>query len=119
PFTLNRNETLVKKFVHNLQGVLVFLGLGNGLTEAIEKEMEDSDLVIFNGGNLLRCSSLIDYARLVALYYPLKLAKKIGKEYIIFPHSSAHINKMGKGLIGKIVGDAKSVFAREDISYDK
>lgn len=119
PFTLNRKEAVLKKLVHNLQGLLVVSGFGNTLSRLIEEEIRSSDLVIFNGGNLLRCSSIIDYVRLVALYYPIKLAKKAGKQYLIFPHSSAHINKMGKGLIGKMVRDAKAVFAREDISYQK
>lgn len=119
PFTLNRKEAVLKKFAHNLQGLLVVSGWGNPLSRLIEEEIKSSDLVIFNGGNLLRCSSIIDYVRLVALYYPIKLAKAAGKQYLIFPHSSAHINKLGKGIIGRMVRGAKAIFAREDISYKK
>lgn len=119
PFTLNRNAGFFKQVWYNFKGLLIYLGFQNSLTKQIRDEVIKSDLVIFNGGNLLRCSGIIDYIRLIALNYPVKLSIKNNKDYIIFPHSTAEINWMGKGIIGKMVRRAKAVFAREPQSYEK
>lgn len=44
------------------------------------RQLLDSDMIIFNGGNLFRCNSIIDFTRLLALMYPLQVAQKNGKK---------------------------------------
>jgi len=119
PFTLNREGSAFEKLINNFKGILVYIGLGNKRTRIIKKYIKESDFVIFNGGNLLRCASLIDYARLLALYYPIKLGLSLKKPYLIFPQSSAKITGLGRRLLQRFITEAKSVFIRERQSYDK
>ncbi len=74
-------------------------------------------MIIFNGGNLFRCNSIIDFTRLLALMYPLQVAQKNGKKVIIFPQSASTLNKIGKLLLFPILRKAQVVMFREKLSY--
>jgi polysaccharide pyruvyl transferase WcaK-like protein len=117
PFFLDREAGLLKKLFHNLYGIFVLIGWIK--SRELIREIKDADITVMGGGNLLRCSGLADYMRLQALYYPLGIAKKYGKPFIIFPQSTAEINDMGKSLLGKFINGARLVFIREKLSYDK
>lgn len=119
PFTLDRNASFIQKFINNLKGYIVLKGGKNKRAKEIGKYISQSDYVIFNGGNLLRCSNLVDYIRLKALYYPIQLAKKMRKPYLIFPQSTANIDGAGKRLLQKFISEADYVFLREEESYQK
>lgn len=117
PFKLDRDSNKLKNITNNLHGAFVLSGfLKNKL---IEDEIKKADLVVLCGGNILRCGSFTDYMRLQALNYPLALAKKHGKEYVIFPQSTAEINNIGERLLGRMINNAKAVFLRESLSFDK
>lgn len=117
PFKLDRDSNKLKKITNNLHGAFVLSGfLKNKL---IEDEIKKANLVVLCGGNILRCGSFTDYMRLQALNYPLALAKKHGKEYVILPQSTAEINNIGERLLGRMVNNAKAVFLRESLSFDK
>lgn len=77
-----------------------------------------SDLVVLNGGNLLRCESLRDFIRLTAFVYPVLLAKFYRKPYIIFPQSTSRINYFGKKLLGCVFEDARAIWVREKSSLE-
>ena len=81
------------------------------------RQLLDSDMIIFNGGNLFRCNSIIDFTRLLALMYPLQVAQKNGKKVIIFPQSASTLNKIGKLLLFPILRKAQVVMFREKLSY--
>lgn len=117
PFKLDRYSSKLKKAVNNIHGALVVSGFLRN--KIIEEEIKNADIVILCGGNILRCGSFIDYMRLQALNYPLALAKKYSKEYVIFPQSTADINSMGEKLLGKMIYGAKAVFLRESLSFNK
>ena len=116
PFKLDRGSNKLVGAANNLHGALVLFGVIKNKT--IEDEIRKADLVVLCGGNVLRCGSFVDYMRLQALNYPLALANRYGKEYVILPQSTAEI-KMGKKLLGKMVDNAKAVFLRESLSFNK
>lgn len=116
-FLLDRGAGIFKKIYNNIHGLLVLLGLINN--KQIKQEIEDSDIVMIGAGNFLRCSSFADYMRLRAFYFPLKIAQRQKKEFIILPQSTAEISNFGKPLLAKFIERAKVVFVREHLSYDK
>jgi len=117
PFTLNRDSNLLKTVVNYLQGELITLGLFKA--KQVEELVEWADYVFFNGGNLFRCNSFVDFARLKALFFPLDLAIKKKKPFSVLSQSAANINKAGKNKLKKIIQSSERVFVREAISYNK
>lgn len=86
---------------------------------AMKEIIRQSDLVVLNGGNLMRCQSMTDLLRLAAYLYPLRLARRYGIPYIILPQSTTGINWFGEKLIAPILSDARAVWAREKDSQKK
>lgn len=85
----------------------------------IHKLIVDSDVVYFNGGNLLRCASLTDRARLQALFYPIKMSKKLGKPCICLPQSTASVTSNWVKYLGKQLGYFDKIYIREPASLKK
>ena len=115
PFSLDRSASKFTMLKNYADGMLSIIGVNK--QRAFKKALLDSDFVIFNGGNLFRCRSFIDFSRLTALLYPLELAKKRKKKYIIFPQSASTINGLGKKLLIPILKGAQKVMIRENESY--
>ena len=116
PFFLDRSSNLFSSLVHYMSGAAVVFGLKSN--KQFCQQLLDSDCVIFNGGNLFRCHSFIDYARLCAFMYPLKVAKSAHVPYMIFPQSASTINEMGQKILFPLLEGACKVFFREKESYD-
>lgn len=116
PFFLDRSSNPFSSLVHYIKGAAIAFGLKNN--KCFCKQLLDADFIIFNGGNLFRCHSFIDYARLCALMYPLKVARHTHKPYMIFPQSASTINKMGQKMLFPLLERAGKVFFREKESYD-
>jgi polysaccharide pyruvyl transferase WcaK-like protein len=116
PFILKREEKFLKQLFFYIKGLFSIIGIPK--PKFFIEKLIDSDLVIFNGGNLFRSESIADYLRLLALMYPLKIARKHKKSYIIFPQSASKINLLGKLLLYKNLKNAIRVWTREDISYN-
>lgn len=112
PFNLDRADGMAKTAVNYLNGILTVLGIRR--RKAFRQSLLGGDLVIFNGGNLFRCRSFIDLARLAALLYPLSIAKKAHKPYVIFPQSASTLNGTGKRLLLPILKGAETVMFREE-----
>ncbi|SDQ14880.1 polysaccharide pyruvyl transferase family protein [Virgibacillus salinus] len=117
PFTLNREGNRKQKIKTTVHGILTTLGLTRA-SKGLIQQISQSDIVVFNGGNLLRAKGLSDYARLRALMYPLKIALKYKTPYIIFPQSASKIDIIGKLMISKYLKRSDNVFTREEISYN-
>lgn len=115
PFNLNRTDSLFKTIRNYAHGVLTLSGIIPD--RAFKNALLDSEAVIFNGGNLFRCHSFIDFTRLCALLYPLKLAGKNKKKYIIFPQSASTLNRAGKNLLLPVIQKAEIAFFREPESF--
>ncbi len=115
PFCLDRTDSKLSTFKNYADGALTITGLKR--KKFFRKELLDSDMIIFNGGNLFRCHSFIDFTRLHALMYPLKLALN-KKPFIIFPQSASKLNNIGKRLLLPILEKAKTVYFREKESYN-
>lgn len=116
PFKLDRSANPLVRFAHALYGGLTLLGLQN---KRIKNKIESSDLVVLCGGNILRCGRFADYMRLLALDYPLSIARKLNKKYIIFPQSTADVNLIGRPLLGKMLNNAEVSFIRERLSFER
>lgn len=78
--------------------------------------IREADVVFFNGGNLLRCASFIDASRLHALFYPVRMAQRMGKRVICLPQSTAESSSSGKRLLRKKLSSFSDVFIRESES---
>lgn len=116
PFKLNRNADLKTKIKDHFSGGLKVTGIIED--DKIDSLIESSDLVAFNGGNLFRCESFSDFARLIALMYPLNKARSKEVPYLVLPQSASDINFFGKALLGKTLKEAQKVWCREDITED-
>ncbi|AMC94065.1 hypothetical protein AOC36_08705 [Erysipelothrix larvae] len=115
PFDLNRDGTIktLISYTFGFVKLIYYSCFGQ-----YKSEINSSNFVVLNGGNVLRCNSITDYIRLFALIFPLKLSISGGVQYALFPQSTTTINRKGKKLLEKYMDNAKIVFARENISYN-
>lgn len=116
PFYLDRSSNLLSTLFHYADGAFTIMGLKRN--EYFYNSLINCDIVAFNGGNLLRCESFIDYTRLCALLYPLKIAQKAHIPYIIMPQSASKIDSVGRNKITPLIKTASQVFFREKESFD-
>ena len=117
PFSFERNFSWLEKLKAYAKSFLKSIGLIRD--QEIIKLINEADVVFFNGGNLLRGSCIADYLRLIALFYPIKMAYKVGKTIYCLPQSTAKISKIGKVLLGRYLKLFKKVYVREEISFNK
>lgn len=115
PFSFERNFSKVKKLKAYIKSYFIISGILPD--KKIRQLIQESDVVFFNGGNLLRGSSMVDYLRLMALFYPINLAYKMRKPLYCLPQSTAKISSVGKILLGKYMKCFNEIFVRESISY--
>lgn len=116
PFKLNRKQNIFKRNMDNFQGLLTITGIRKD-NKFIENFI-DSDLVVFNGGNLFRSKIIADYLRLIGLMYPLKIASDYNIPYIIFPQSAYKIDFIGEVILKKYIKKCKHIWSRELLSYN-
>ncbi len=115
PFELNRETSGIDVLKQYLNGLLRIAGLKRNLK--FKSTIQGFNKVYFNGGNLLRCSSVTDFIRLVALLYPLRLAIRSKIPVIILPQSTTRINWLGRMLLKPVLTVAKRVYCREELTY--
>lgn len=115
PFVLERDEKLLEQLKNYIKSFFVLTGVIK--PDRFINQLTDSDLIIFNGGNLFRGESISDYLRLLALMYPLRVARKFDIPYIIFPQSSSTIDKIGKMLLKNNLQNTSLLYTRENVSY--
>ena len=116
PFILKREEKFLKQLFFYTSGLFSLIGIPK--PKFFIEKLINSDLVIFNGGNLFRSESIADYLRLLALMYPLKITRMRKIPYLIFPQSASKIDFLGRLLLNKNLKNAIKVWTREDISYN-
>lgn len=115
PFSFERDYSKMQKLVAYGKSYLKVLGiLSDEGTKALIKE---ADVVYFNGGNLLRASTMADYLRLVGLFYPIRFAYKLGKPVYCLPQSTAKISSFGEKMLGQYLKYFKAVYIREEMSF--
>lgn len=85
----------------------------------IRELIDQADLVLFNGGNLLRCASVTDAIRLEALFHPLHIASRLGKRIVCLPQSTATVSPKWKGYLKRKLSLFDNVFVREGSSLQK
>ncbi|MBV5330061.1 MAG: polysaccharide pyruvyl transferase family protein, partial [Chlorobium sp.] len=122
--TIEGSPFLFKR-VRNIPLLLFYYGMSffrlffSSSARKIMSTIKGSDLVILNGGNLLRCQSVTDFIRLVGFLYPLCLARYYKVSYVIFPQSTVEVNAIGKILLRYVFSDAKGIWVREKESLEK
>lgn len=117
PFSFERNFSAVKKMAAYTGSMMKVAGIVPD--KQTRQLVEEADVVFFNGGNLLRGASTADYLRLVALFYPIKIAHDMGKPVFCLPQSTAKISDRGETMLGKYLRYFETVFVRENISFEE
>lgn len=117
PFILDRTAGVLNSFYNYGYSCLKYFGLISN--ESVHKEIDESSLVLFNGGNLLRCTSLVDFIRIKALFHPFKYASKKGVPYIVLPQSTSGVNWYGRKELARMLDNATAVYIREEKSFNK
>lgn len=113
-FKLNRAGEISKLISGYAKGAVTLSGVKKN--NIFVRLIKECDLVVFNGGNLFRGESFSDFARLLALMYPLRVASNLDKPFVVFPQSASNINYFGKLLMQKSVRRAEKIWCREEIS---
>lgn len=117
PFSFERHFSRTKKIISYCKSYMKVLGL---ISDNQTRELiREADVVFFNGGNLLRGASLSDYLRLIGLFYPIKIARKMSKLTYCLPQSTAKVSSIGKKLLNKYLKMFDKVYVREENSYLK
>lgn len=117
PFSFERHFSRTKKIISYCKSYMKVLGLIKD--KQTRQLIKEADVVFFNGGNLLRGATLSDYLRLIGLFYPIKIAKKMNKPLYCLPQSTAQISGIGKKLLKKYLNMFNKVYVREENSYLK
>lgn len=81
--------------------------------------VERADVVLFNGGNLLRCASATDAIRLEALFHPIRIARRMGKRVVCLPQSTAKVAQGWRRFLGGKLSLFDEVFVREGASLER
>lgn len=117
PFSFERNFSSAKKLAAYTDSMMKVAGIIPD--KRTKKLIRESDIVFFNGGNLLRGASTTDYLRLVALFYPIKIAHAMGKPVYCLPQSTATISDLGEKMLGKYLQYFDTIYVREKISFEE
>jgi polysaccharide pyruvyl transferase WcaK-like protein len=116
PFEFNRSASRFTVIMRYFTGLLKLIGV---IPESVlRNQIKYFDKVYFNGGNSLHCTSLTDFIRMMALLYPLRLAKKAKVPFVILPQSTTEFNWLGRQIIKPILNTTEKVYCREALSYD-
>ena len=97
PFSFEREFSRVKKLKAYASSFMKVFSFSSDSTD--RKLIKEHDIVCFNGGNLLRGENVTDYLRLMALFYPVQLAKKMRKPVWCLPQSTAGLSYIGKRML--------------------
>ncbi len=87
--------------------------------ERVSALVGQADVVLFNGGNLLRCASATDAIRLEALFHPISMARRMGKRVVCLPQSTAAVAPRWKPFLGRKLALFDEVFVREGASLER
>lgn len=117
PFSFERNFSAAKKLSAYAASMLKAAGIVPDLL--VRRLIGEADVVFFNGGNLLRGASMTDYLRLAALFYPIRIARAMGKPVYCLPQSTANISGCGRKLLGKYLKCFDAVYVRETLSFEE
>ena len=116
-FALDRSVGSLSLMGQYAAGAIKMLfGIGAAETKSL---IEQSDIVFFNGGNLLRCAGITDAIRLEALFYPLHIAHRMGKRLVCLPQSTATISPGWRRFLGRKLALFDKIFIREKVSLDR
>lgn len=115
-FAFRRSRTGLQAALSYIKTLMSFSSRGYA---SIKSDVTSSDLIVLNGGNLLRCQNVTDLIRLAGFILPLYVARKNNVPYVILPQSTSGINFFGRYLMAPLLESAKKVWARERLSLSK
>lgn len=112
----DRNSGILSKLKSYFIGF--FLSTFPCMSKKMRRDIADKDLILFNGGNYLRCNSFTDKLRIKALFFPIKYAKKKRKTIVCLPQSTAKAkNKKSLKVLKKVISYFDCIFIRDPISF--
>lgn len=114
--SFNRDGGVFSKIKSYFSGF--FISSFPSFSKRLKSDIENSDLILFNGGNYLRSNSFADVTRLKALMFPIKYAKKHNKRVICMPQSTAKAkNSSALKRLKRVCDLFDHIFVRDPISY--
>ncbi|MGO1592909.1 MAG: polysaccharide pyruvyl transferase family protein [Ancrocorticia sp.] len=116
PFSLDRQKGPFSRLIAHTRGLLTLFSPSS--RRRLKGLIEEADLVLFNGGNLLRCQNMTDVARLIALFHPIALAKSKGKQTVCLPQSTADSSRAGQIILANKLSNCDVVYSRESRSHN-
>lgn len=116
-FALDRSAGRASVMTQYVAGAAkLLLRVGDARIAAL---VERADVVLFNGGNLLRCASATDAIRLEALFHPIRMARRMGKRVVCLPQSTATVAPRWRRFLGSKLALFDEVFVREGASLER
>jgi polysaccharide pyruvyl transferase WcaK-like protein len=116
PPSQSRPQQLVSLLEDGLRYSLDMAGIADSsrLHSQLYKRIADSEGLLFNGGNAIHYSpSQQRIAYLVAVLYPLQLARRSGVPYALLPQTVFGLEGISKRLVLPILEDAEFVMTRD------
>lgn len=117
PFHFDREKSVGKQICSYAVGLIK--AMMPWPDRRIAQLIEECDVVFFNGGNLLRAAGFVDYARLIALFYPIKWAKRKEKPVTCLPQSTAKTDYVGNKMLHHYLKMFDRIMIRESISLQE
>ena len=114
--SFNRDGGVFSKIKSYFSGF--FISSFPSFSKKLKDDINNSDLILFNGGNYLRSNSFADITRFKALMFPINYAKKHNKKVICMPQSTAKAkNSSALKRLKKVCDLFDHIFVRDPISY--
>jgi len=89
------------------------------LHSALYDEITDADALLFNGGNAIHYSpSQGSLPYLLAILYPLQVARRNDIPYGILPQTTFALEGLPKRLVRPLLDDAEFVMTRDAVTFD-
>lgn len=117
PFYINKNEKNSFKKLFDYFNIITIL-LNIKKIHKFRNKLLDSQVILFNGGNMFRCITLKDAFRMFCVFFPIKIGLKKKIPCFILPQSSASINKIGETFLKTIVYKVNKIYFREHLSFE-
>jgi polysaccharide pyruvyl transferase WcaK-like protein len=121
PKSQSRPEQLLSLARNGLQYGVDMTGVADDLPvhSALYDQITDSDAMLFNGGNTIHYSpSHQSLTYLLAILYPLQVARRTGVPYAILPQTMFGLEGVAKRLVLPLLNDAEFVMTRDTVTFD-
>ncbi|WP_324661878.1 polysaccharide pyruvyl transferase family protein [Haloarcula sediminis] len=92
---------------------------GRSVHSALYDRITDGDALLFNGGNAIHHSpSHGSLPYLLAMLYPLQVARRNGVPYGLLPQTTFALEGVARRLVVPLLSDAEFVMTRDAVTFD-